>query len=103
MVIRGETISYSSMKKKKVIDVEKKLENDINNLEQSINTRQDKDTVLEKFEYKKNSLETLRKEKMDGELLRSKLKWMEFGEKPSNFFLNLEKRNEMLLIYKYVN
>ena len=92
MVIRGETISYSSMKKKKVIDVEKKLENDINTLEQSINTRQDKDKVLEELEYKKNSLETLRKEKMDGELLRSKLKWMEFGEKPSNFFLNLKKK-----------
>jgi len=47
------------------------------------------------LEDKKNSLEDLRKQKVEDAILRSKLEWMEFGEKPSKFFLNLEKQNRI--------
>ena len=30
---------------------------------------------------------------MEGVLVRSKTRWMEEGEKPSRYFLNMEKRN----------
>ena len=90
VLIRGETISFSSMKKKKFIDVEKKMEEEIIRLEKDLESK-DKD-MLEVLESKRNTLEELRKEKVNGILLRSKLKWVEFGEKPSKFFLNLEKK-----------
>ena len=32
---------------------------------------------------------------MDGGMLRSRVKWLETGEKPSSFFLSLEKRNSV--------
>ena len=30
---------------------------------------------------------------MDGVMIRSRTRWFEHGEKPSKYFLNLEKRN----------
>ena len=93
LVIRGETISYSSMKKRKSIETEKRIENEIIQLERQISLNQDEQNNLEQLEIKKAYLEEIRKQKIDDAILRSKLKWMEFGEKPSKFFLNLEKQN----------
>ena len=42
---------------------------------------------------KQADLENLRKDKMNGVLIRSKTRWFEHGEKPSKYFLNMEKRN----------
>lgn len=92
-LIRGETISYSSMKKKKSRKCEEKLEIEINKLESDLGHSGDTRNTLEELEYKKSCLEDLRKQKIEESVLRSKLNWMEFGEKPSKFFLNLEKRN----------
>ena len=44
---------------------------------------------------KKLQLETFRQKANDGIIMRSKIKWMEFGEKPSKYFLNLEKQNRV--------
>ena len=35
----------------------------------------------------------MRKVKLHGTLVRSRARWIEFGEKSSKYFLNLEKRN----------
>ena len=93
MLIRGETISYSSMKKKNFKQCEEKLEIEISKLESNLSDTGLTSTALEELEYKKVCLEDLRKQRIDESILRSKLKWMEFGEKPSKFFLNLEKQN----------
>ena len=42
---------------------------------------------------KKQELEKLREHKLRGFLIRSRLKWLEDGEKPTKYFCNLEKRN----------
>ena len=38
-------------------------------------------------------LEVIRKEVLNGLMLRSKANWIEYGEKPTNFFCSLEKKN----------
>lgn len=42
---------------------------------------------------KKLELESLRKEKLQGHVIRSRAKWVEEGEKPSKYFCSLESRN----------
>jgi hypothetical protein len=89
--IRGKTISYSSFKKKENNRKEKELIVEIENLERQ-HTNLD-DHTMETIANKKNELEVLRSKKIDGAMLRSRVKWLDAGEKPSSFFLNLEKRN----------
>ena len=74
---------------------ETKLEKEISDLETKSIYDVDNKDVIEELEDKKNSLEDLRKQKVEDAILRSKLEWMEFGEKPSKFFLNLEKQNRI--------
>lgn len=42
---------------------------------------------------KKVELEKVRKEKLQGHIIRSRAKWVEEGEKPSKYFCSLESRN----------
>lgn len=42
---------------------------------------------------KKKELESIRKEKLLGHMIRSRARWIEEGEKPSKYFCNLESRN----------
>ena len=37
----------------------------------------------------------MRKEELKGACIRSRADWLEHGEKPSKFFLNLENKNRM--------
>ena len=71
----------------------RKLETEISKLESDLSNTEYEKNILEELEHKKGRLEDLRKQKIDEAMLRSKLKWIEFGEKPSKFFLNLEKQN----------
>ena len=95
-MIRGETIKYSSFKKKKQAEEEKQLEKEIENIEAKIknnlNEITEKNNILEE---KKNALSELRKVKTEGVMLRSRCRYEELGEKPSGYFLNLENRNFM--------
>ena len=43
----------------------------------------------------KFELEAFRLKQNEEIAMRSRIKWMEFGEKPSKFFLNLEKQNKV--------
>ena len=38
-------------------------------------------------------LESIREQKLKGSLIRSRVKWIEQGEKPTKYFCNLENRN----------
>lgn len=85
--IRGKTISYSSYKKKKINEKEKNLIAEITKLE--INYEQN----LQSIQNKKKELENIRNHKLMGNIIRSRAKWLDEGEKPTNYFLNLENRH----------
>ena len=87
MELRGKTISYASFKKKSRSNEEKILRSNINKLEENMTGN------YEKLEILKTKLEKLRQEKMKGHIIRCKTKWIEEGEKPTSYFLNLESRN----------
>lgn len=97
MMIRGETIKYSSYKKKKQIEEEQQLEKEIENIEAKISNKLNQISEEDKkfWEEKKNALSELRKIKTEGVMLRSKCRYEDLGEKPSGYFLNLENRNFM--------
>ena len=88
MEIRGMTISYSSFKKREKDQLEKSLIKEIESLEE--NSTGFDPSILEE---KQNMLENLRKEKLKGNMIRSKARWVEEGEKPTKYFCHLESRN----------
>ena len=79
MEIRGKTISYSSYKKKQNQQKEEKLEKEIEQMEQLEHI----DTEM--LKNKKLELENLRKERIQGIMIKAKIKWSEEGEKPTKF------------------
>ena len=87
MEIRGKTISHSAYKKKKEKEKEDSLQKEIANLEKS------SEINFDLLEIKKEELENVRKEKIKGIIIRSRVKWAEEGEKPTKYFCNLESRN----------
>ena len=87
MEIRSITISHSSFKKKERDKIENALLEEIEVLESDSNIN------LTLLEQKKAELENVRKEKLQGHIIRSRAKWVEEGEKPSKYFCSLESRN----------
>lgn len=85
--IRGKTISYSAYKKKQCNLREQSLIEEIKKLEEA--TTQD----INQLEEKKTELQNIRKEKMQGIMVRAKVRWAEEGEKPTKYFCHLESRN----------
>ena len=85
--IRGQTISYSSGVKRNEQLRESNLLKEINKIEKDlfINHTQ--------LEEKKKELKSMRDKKMEGVKIRARAKWIEEGEKNSNFFCNLESQN----------
>ena len=49
--------------------------------------------ILEKFEAAKEELKQLHEVRSKEAMFRSKMKWVEQGEKPTKYFYNLEKTN----------
>ena len=86
--IRGETIKFSTTRKKLIIQLEKTLLNDIETLEAS-----ESQSNTDLLEDKKKELEEIRNNKLKGNMVRSRLQWLHEGEKPSKFFCNLENKN----------
>ena len=95
MLIRGESTSYGSFNKKRTVNREKELEGKIEELEKKLVISNDKTTILKEIKDKKLELENFRQTVNEESVMRSKIKWMEFGEKPSKYFLNLEKQNRV--------
>ena len=85
--IRGKTIFYSAYKKKQKNLREAELQQEIELLEEK------EPLDLNQIEGKKMELEMIRKEKIQGLLIRSRLRWAEEGEKPTKYFCSLESRN----------
>jgi len=89
--IRAKTISYGAHKKKEAAKLERELENDINRL--FLQVSQGEQNLSHQLNAKQNDLANMRKDKMEGVFIRTKSRWFEQGEKPSKYFLNMEKRN----------
>ena len=105
-MIRGSTIKYSSQRKKQRQEEEAKLEQDIKWIEEDVNANflNLSEDVLDELENKKSLLNEIQKQKIEGVLLRSRSRYEDLGEKPSNYFFNLKKRNlTSKVIHKLVN
>ena len=91
MNIRSISIKFSSNLKKQIRAKQKHLENSINILESGLHLARDE--VKHLYNKYKLELESIREHELQGALIRSKSQWMEFGEKPTKYFCNLEKNN----------
>ena len=89
--IRSSTVKFASRVKKLQNDQEKKLQEDIGNLE-----NQEIESTLELINSKKEKLQEIRDSKLQGFIGKSRVQNILLNEKPSKFFCNLEKS-------KYVN
>ena len=76
------------------MEEEKKLEDDIKGIENDINNNFQNIDVekLESLSQKKSRLIEIRKQKIEGVMLRSRCRYQDLGETPSKYFLNLENR-----------
>ena len=64
----------------------------INTIEQLTFNLSPPNILLDILDEHKNKLETLRKEKINGLITRSRARWIEYGEKPSQYFCAFEKK-----------
>lgn len=92
MNIRGITISYSSWKKKEQNETKSLLEIEIKNLQKQFDFGHDQQ-INDRLNDLKTELENIRKHELNGLILRAGARWIEDGEKPTNYFCNLEKSN----------
>ena len=88
MEIRGKSISYSSHKKKETEYKEKELIKNIKDLEANLS-----DSSINEIDLLKEEFNTIRQNKMQGILIRSRAQKIADDEKPTNFFCNHEKHN----------
>ena len=95
IAIWGETIKYSSRKKRESLKQENQLEEDIKKIEHDISENLENTTpeIFITLNEKKNQLHEIRNHKLEGVMLRSRCRYEDLGEKPTAYFLNLEKRN----------
>ena len=93
-VIRGHIIKCSSWTKKKRLEKENRLGDEIDKLNQELDKALDPPIdMLILLKDKQYELERLYSEKVNGVIQRSKAIWMEKGEKCTAFFLRLNNRN----------
>ena len=93
--LRGQIIKFSKNLKRKETEAEKTLVASINTLQEEIDS--DNDNTIKKNSLRDLSLqlENLREKKIKGSIVRSRASLIDNWEKPSKYFLNLEKRNHV--------
>ena len=89
MSIRGKTIKYATTQKRIKIIQEEKLLNEIEIMEKEPLSS----TLLDVLSQKKDKLELIRKEKISGIIVRSRIETISIDEKPSAYFCSLESKN----------
>ena len=95
MEIRSLTIPYAKNKAKNIRTLQKQLESRIESPENKINAKPDDgtDAAQQEYERLKTKLRHIYEERADGAILRSKMRWIEHGEKPTKYFFDMERRN----------
>jgi hypothetical protein len=101
MEIRKNTIKYSSKKKRERIAEQNKIENEIYLLENKESQTEDE---FIKLQCNKQKLTDFYDNKVRGAMIRCKTQYYEQGDRPSKYFLNLEKSKQAKKsIYKLIN
>ena len=96
MEIRNLTSPYSKNKARKAREFENTLEKRLETLDNKISANDNTENMeseLKEYEYLKNELKRLYEKKAEGAIFRSKVLWIEEGEKPTKYFFNMEKKN----------
>ena len=90
MEIRAKTISYSISKKRKDTNEELRISDMIEKLEGNPNLNYEGMLQLEELKLMQQEI---RENKIRGMIIRSRVNWLQNGEKPSKYFSKLENRN----------
>ena len=95
MELRTETITYSKANRKELKNRETVLQTKIDALDNKICHENEhfNQTLLDEYESIKIELKEIYEKRGQEAMFRSKTRWIEKGEKPTNYFFNLEKRN----------
>ena len=91
LTIRRETVSFGIKKKRAEKQKEEELQLQILNNEIELD-KSGSYVTMQKLEEQKKELENIREHRLRGSLIRSRAIWREYSEKPSRYFLTLEKR-----------
>ena len=92
LTLRRETVSFGIKRKKEERRQERQLEEIIQELENKVDEISSRE-LIDQLNRKKTELEKIRENKLKGSLVRSRAIWRENSEKPSRYFLTLEKRS----------
>ena len=102
--IRGVIISHAKLKAKEQRKEEKLLLTKIEFIDQQLNgtelSQEDRTLLTEEFTSLQRKYETIREIKMRGYQIRSRAELTSGWEKPSKFFLNLEKNTSLVKQYQ---
>ena len=98
--IRGVLIRFASSLKRQRCKREETLSKKIESLENNINTNNSNPNQMTELALANEQLVKLREEKLKGAKIRSRANCVENGEKPSQFFLQLEKSNNVNKCFK---
>ena len=93
MEIRGFTVKYSKQKAKAFRDREIALQEKINTLQAQAEKHPHNRSIILELQAQKSRLKRIMTHKTKGAILRSKVRWHEQGERNTNYFYGLEKRN----------
>ena len=104
ITIREYTISYSIKKSQERVTRKQTIQADLDRTLNSINNNNvNDDTLIAIKTEKEKELNDMYAYESKGAEIRSRAKWTEQGEKPSNYFLNLEKKRQGLNVIEKVN
>ena len=90
-MVRGKTISYTSFLKKKNQKIESDLEEQLNKLEHKFSNNPTEE-IKNEIQSIEEKLITFREKRINGIMARAKARWEVEGEKCTNYFCYLEKR-----------
>ena len=98
--IRGVLIRFASSLKRQRCKREELLNKKIEQLENKTNANSSDQNLMTELAMANEQLVAIREEKLKGAKIRSRANWVENGEKPSQFFLQLEKSNYVNKCFK---
>ena len=88
MEVRGFTIAHAERKAKKRRNEEKKLQAQLNELLAQSAQCKNNPSLRTNIQSTQMRLKRITDQKVKGAILRSKARWVEYGEKNTGYFLN---------------
>ena len=90
--VRKFTMRYSRNKKKENMRVTELFQEQLNTLEQQL-SQNPSDTIEKEYNFCKQKLNQIEDQYAQGAIVRSKVKYLEDGERCTKYFFDLEKYN----------